>query len=149
MPHCRLARALLVALPWSVWLLAGCTASPPAPGASLYERLGGQAAITAMLDDALGRIAADPRINQRFGAANPDHLKRNLVDLVCARAGGPCVYEGRNMSDAHDGMLIRDDEFDAMMDDIAQSFDKFDVPARERRESLVILGQMRGAVVGH
>ncbi|HSB99945.1 MAG TPA: group 1 truncated hemoglobin [Burkholderiaceae bacterium] len=149
MPHRRLARALLAALPWSLWLLAGCTASPPAPGASLYERLGGQAAIAAMLDDALGRIAADPRISQRFGAANPDHLKRNLVDLVCARAGGPCVYKGRNMADAHDGMQIRDDEFDAMTDDIAQSFDKFKVPTRERRESLAILGQMRGAIVGH
>ena len=124
-------------------------ASGGSSGPSLYERLGGRTAITALLDDAVNNIATDPRVKRRFGNANPEHLKGNLVDLLCERAGGPFVYKGRNMADAHEGMMIRDDEFDALMDDIAKSFDKFKVPAAERRESLAILGQMRGAVVGH
>ncbi|HTP73701.1 MAG TPA: group 1 truncated hemoglobin [Burkholderiaceae bacterium] len=142
-------RAVVAALLSMACLLAGCAPSPPAPGPSLYERLGGRTAITALLDDAVNNIATDPRVKRRFGNANPEHLKGNLVDLLCERAGGPFVYKGRNMADAHEGMMIRDDEFDALMDDIAKSFDKFKVPAAERRESLAILGQMRGAVVGH
>jgi len=142
-------RAVVAALLSMACLLAGCAPSPPAPGPSLYERLGGRTAITALLDDAVNNIATDPRVNRRFGNANPEHLIGNLVDLLCERAGGPFVYKGRNMADAHEGMMIRDDEFDALMDDIAKSFDKFKVPAAERRESLAILGQMRGAVVGH
>ena len=116
---------------------------------SLYQQLGGMAGITAIVDDAIGNIAADPRINQRFRATGANHLKTNLIDLLCQRAGGPCVYAGRNMADAHDGMQIRDDEFDALVQDIAKSFDKFKVPAAERNESLAILNQMRGAIVGH
>jgi len=132
--------------------LTGCSTTPPAQPARdqiLYQQLGGKAGITAIVDDAIGIIATDPRINQRFRATNANHLKTNLIDLLCQRAGGPCVYSGRNMADAHDGMHIRDDEFDALVQDIAKSFDKFKVPAAERNESLAILNQMRGAIVGH
>jgi hemoglobin len=133
-------------------VLASCSATPPAEPAgnqSLYERLGGRPAITALVDDAIGNIAADPRINQRFRNADAHHLKSNLVDLLCLRAGGPCTYAGRNMADAHDGMRIRDDEFDALVDDIAKSLDKLKVPPAERGEALTILNQMKGAIVGH
>lgn len=135
-----------------ICVLAGCSATPPAQPArnqSLYERLGGKAAIAAIVDDAIGNIAADSRINQRFRNADAHHLKDNLVDFLCLRAGGPCVYRGRNMADAHEAMHIRDDEFDALVQDIAKSFDKFKVPAAERAEALTILNQMKSAVVGH
>jgi hemoglobin len=133
-------------------ILGGCTPMPPArpaPDQSLYQRLGGRATITAIVDDALGNIAADPRINQRFRNADAHHLKSDLVDLLCLRAGGPCVYTGRNMADAHEAMHIRDDEFDALVDDIAKSLDKLKVPAAERAEALTILNQMKSAIVGH
>jgi hemoglobin len=130
--------------------LGACTtASAPPPGATLYERLGGRAAIAAVVDDAIANIAADPRINQRFSNAGVPSLTHELVELVCARSGGPCTYRGRDMSAAHEGMQIRDDEFDALVDDLARSLDKFKVPAREQRELLAVLGQMRNAVVGH
>jgi len=127
---------------------AGC-AAPPAQPASLYERIGGRPAIAALIDDAIGNFAADPRINRRFQHADAKHLKENLVDLLCQRAGGPCVYAGRNMADAHDGMQIRDDEFDDLIEDIAKSLAKLRVPTAERREALALLGQMRNAIVGH
>jgi hemoglobin len=146
----RLARTVCAAV--LLGCVIGCSTAPPAQPArdpSLYQQLGGKAGITAIVDDAIGNIAADPRINQRFRATGANHLKTNLIDLLCQRAGGPCVYAGRNMADAHDGMQIRDDEFDALVQDIAKSFDKFKVPAAERNESLAILNQMRGAIVGH
>ena len=129
--------------------LGACTVPPQPAGPSLYERLGGRAAIAAVVDDAVRNMAADARINQRFAQANPNHLRGNLIDLLCQRAGGPCVYRGRNMADAHDGMQIRDDEFDALIEDVAKAMDKHRVPAVERGESLAILQQMRGAIVGH
>ena len=146
----RLVRSAFVAASL-VCAVAGCTTPPPAQPSeqSLYERIGGKAAITAIVDDAIGNIAADPRINRRFGNADAHHLKNNLIDLLCARAGGPCVYTGLNMADAHEAMHIRDDEFDALVEDIAKSLDKFKVPAAERAEALRILNQMKGAIVGH
>ena len=127
-------------------ILAGCAVPRPEP--SLYQRLGGHPALTAVVDDAIGNVSTDPRINQRFANAGPG-LTNNLVELVCARSGGPCVYKGRDMSISHEGMQIRDDEFDALIEDFVKSLDKFKVPAREQRELLAILEQMRNAIVGH
>ena len=125
---------------------------PPKPsvrGPSLYERLGGEAAIGAMVDDAIVNITVDRRINQRFTNTSGPSLKKNLVGLICARTGGPCTYTGRNMADAHEGMFVRDDEFDALVEDMTRSMDKFKVPAREKAEVMVILARLKNSIVGH
>jgi len=133
----------------AVLLAGGACSVVPTPAPSLYQRLGGDDAIAAVVDDATANIAADPRINQRFAGAAIPSLKSKLVTLLCARTGGPCTYTGLDMSSAHEGMNIRDDEFDALVDDLVKSLDKFKVPAREQRELLAMLGQMRNAIVGH
>lgn len=149
MNHRTLSAAVLASL-----LLAtgvACTTAPPPapPTATLYQRLGGHDAIVAVVDDAISNAAADPRIKQRFDPKGLPALKRHLVELICLRSGGPCTYTGKVMSDAHEGMFIRDDEFDAMIEDITVSLDKFKVPPRERAEALAALGQMRNSIVGH
>lgn len=143
--------ALVLAASAALLVLAACATreSGPAATPTLYQRLGGQDAITAVVDDAVDQIAADPRINGRFGGTGIPHLKARLVELLCLRSGGPCVYTGRDMAAAHEGMNIRDDEFDALAQDVARSLAKFKVPAREQDELMRILGQMRNAVVGH
>ena len=126
---------------------SGCATPPPEP--SLYQRLGGLAAINAVVGDAIGNIAADYRINLRFTLAGLPQVKKNLVELVCERTGGPCSYKGADMASAHEGMKIRDDEFDALVEDLVKSFDKFKVPPREKAELVAILGKMKNAIVGH
>ena len=149
-PHRSTTAPMAAVILAAALLLAGCAnraASPP-PDASLYERLGGRAAIGAMVDEAIVRISTDPRINRRFANAGSG-LTGNLVDLICVRSGGPCRYTGHDMAAAHDGMQIRDDEFDALLDDMALSLAAFKVPAREQAELLAALRQMRNAIVGH
>src|SRR5712691_6305210 len=75
---------------------------------SLYDRLGGKPAITAVVDDFVGNVAGDARINQRFANANIPQLKTMLVDQICQAAGGPCTYKGATMKVAHAGMKITD-----------------------------------------
>ena len=62
---------------------------------SLYERLGGIDAIRAVVDDFVGNVAADKRINKFFANTDIVRLKRNLVNQICQGTGGPCVYTGR------------------------------------------------------
>jgi len=145
----RMKTLAFVFAPLIASLVVGACAMAPAPAPSLYQRLGGLDAITAVVDDAIVNIAADARINQRFGSAAIPSLKAKLVELLCARTGGPCTYTGLDMSSAHEDMNIRDDEFDALVDDLVKSLNKFKVPAREQRELLAMLGQMRNAIVGH
>lgn len=139
-----LTTAMLAA---SLALFNGCATQPP-PDQTLYQRLGGRAAIDAVVADSIGNISVDARINRRFVGVGPE-LNKNLADFLCERSGGPCTYTGLNMSAAHEGMMIRDDEFDALVEDMVRSFDKFKVPAREKSEVMVILGKMRNAIVGH
>jgi len=138
-------RAITIATLASLLVFAGCATEPP----SLYQRLGGRAAIEAMVNDSFVNIGADPRINQRFRALDAEKLSRNLVDLVCERTGGPCVYTGKDMSAAHEGMYISDDEFDALVEDMVKSMDKFKMPASEKAEVLALLAKTKNAIVGH
>ncbi len=131
-------------------LVAGCASRESAMMAtkSLYDRLGGQPAITAVVDDFVGNVAADPRINRRFADANIPHLKTMLVDQVCQASGGPCTYTGQTMKAAHKGMKISEAEFNALVEDLVKSLDKFKVGAREKSELLSALGGMKGDIVG-
>ena len=115
---------------------------------SLYDRLGGKPAIQAVVDDFVGNVAGDARINKRFANANVPRLKTMLVDQICEATGGPCKYTGASMVDAHRGMNINDAEFTALVEDLVKSLDKFKVPQQEKTELLTALGGMKGQIVG-
>ena len=116
-------------------------------GGSLYERLGGKDAITAVVDDFVARCAADGRINGKFARTDIPRLKANLVDQVCAAAGGPCTYTGRDMRTTHDGMSVTAGEFDALVGDLIATLDQFGVPEAEKAELLGALAPMRSEIV--
>ena len=128
--------------------LSACGQMEMKKEASLYDRLGGKPAITAVVDDFVGNVAGDSRINGRFANANIPRLKQMLVDQICAASGGPCTYTGRDMVSAHKGMNIRDDEFGALVGDLVKSLDKFKVPEKEKGELLGALGGMKPQIVG-
>src|SRR5262245_41155097 len=114
---------------------------------SLYDRLGGRPAITAVVDDFVADVAADKRINKFFAKANIARLKVRLVEQICQGTGGPCVYKGADMETAHAGLGIRDKDFDALVEDLAKSLKKFKVPAKEQKELVAILAPMRKDIV--
>jgi hemoglobin len=135
--------ALVVAI-----ALEACNDMAMKKEASLYDRLGGKPAISAVVDDFVGNVAADRRINARFASADIPRLKQMLVDQVCAASGGPCTYTGRDMASAHRGMNISEGEFNALVGDLVQSLDKFKVPDKEKGELLAALGGLKGDIVG-
>jgi hemoglobin len=114
----------------------------------LYERLGGLPAIQAVIDDFVANLAADARINKQFAQTDIPRLKKNLVDQVCQATGGPCKYTGLDMKTAHKGMKITDADFNALVEDLAKSLDKFKVPAKEKNELLTALASMKPDIVG-
>ena len=135
-------------------LLAGACASQMDGGmtggmakTSLYDRLGQKPAITAVVDDFVANVAADKRINGRFANANIPRLKTMLVDQICEATGGPCKYTGRSMLDSHRGMNITEAEFNALVEDLVKSLNKFKVPPEEQQQLLTALGGMKGDIV--
>ena len=114
---------------------------------SLYERLGGKEAIVAVIDDFVTNVGQDTRINKYFEGSDIKRLKSQLVDQVCEAAGGPCKYKGQNMKNAHQGMGIKSSEFDALVEDLKKTLDKFKVPTNEQNDLLAVLGPMKKDIV--
>ncbi len=116
-------------------------------GKTLFDRLGGRPAIEAVIDDFLGRVSQDERINAAFAGAHLPRLRQRLVEQVCAASGGPCTYSGRDMKTVHAGMGVTGAQFDALVGHLVATLDKFKVPEKEKGELLSVLGPMRGDIV--
>ena len=119
---------------------------------SLYDRLGGKKSIAAVVDEFVGRVAGDKRINAAFAAtaSDPARLKKfkgNLVDQICMASGGPCKYKGKDMKTAHMGMGITTADFNALVEDLVGALDKFNVGAHEKDQLLGALGPMKSDIV--
>ncbi len=128
-------------------LLTACSGMQSTSQKSLYERLGGKPAIQAVVDDFIGNVAADNRINGFFANTNIPRLNMMLVNQICEATGGPCKYEGRSMKAAHAGMGVQDSHFNALVEDMVKSLDKFNVPTKEKNELLTALAAMKGDIV--
>ena len=116
-------------------------------GGSLFERLGGKDAISAVVDAFVARCAADGRINGKFARTDVPRLKANLVDQICAATGGPCTYSGRDMRTTHDGMAVTGGEFDVLVGALVATLDQFGVGEAEKAELLGALAPMRADIV--
>jgi len=160
----KIFAAMLLALPLAVTISCSGNkdAAPPTPAAqpetpspseaaapqkTLYERLGGEAAIKAVVDEFVANVGADTRINQYFANANLDRLKGHLVNQIGQASGGPQQYTGRDMKTAHAGMGIDEPAFNALVEDLVKALDKFSVPEQEKSELLAVLGPMKGDIV--
>lgn len=119
----------------------------PASTKSLFDRLGGLPAITAVVDELVTLTTTDRRIKDRFFNADPVSLKKELVDFVCVATGGPCKYTGKDMVTVHSGMELVEEEFDALVEDLVAALDKFEVPEKEKGELLGALGPLKPQIV--
>ena len=124
------------------------------PGkASLYERLGGVYAIAAVVDDFVDRLMDDPRLNANPKVDAAHHrvpragFKYLVTEQVCWAAGGPQQYTGRSMRESHAELDITAAEWEAFLDDLDQTFDRFGVPAAERSELLAIVESTKADIV--
>lgn len=120
---------------------------PVAAQDSLYTRLGGNAAITAVVDEFLANVVADARINKFFANVDAARLRTLLIEQIGAATGGPEVYTGRDMKTTHAGMGITDADFNALVEDLVKALDKFSVPEKEKTELLTALAGLKGDIV--
>ena len=114
---------------------------------SLYDRLGGVDAITAVVRAVVDRQMTDDRISQKFARTNEDRLIKEFVDMICQATGGPCTYTGRNMTEAHHDMGVTGGEWDAFVEDVVAVLNDFKVGKAEQDELLNLLAPMRPEIV--
>ncbi len=132
--------------------------------ASLYERLGGVFAISAVVDRFSDALIENPIVGQ--GSSNPalrDWHTNNLGRLpglkfmrtlwVCNVSGGPFEYVGTEpgstplgLEEAHREFRISSEEFDEVAAVLAQTLDAFEIPEAEKGEVLSAFAAHKGEV---
>jgi len=123
------------------------------PEPTLYERLGGVYSIAVVVDDLVDRVMSDARLNKNplvdeaHHKVPPPGFKYLVTEMVCWATGGPQKYSGRSMADSHQHLKITADEWEAFIDDVSQTLNKFGVPAKEQGELQAIVASTRGDIV--
>lgn len=117
---------------------------------TLYARLGGYDAIAAVAEDLVARLMADPGLGRYWKHRGADGVRREkqlLANFLCASAGGPLHYTGRDMKTSHRGMGISQSDWKTFIGHVEATLDKFRVPARERAEVLAFVDSTKADIV--
>lgn len=120
---------------------------------SLYDRLGGVYNIATVVDDLIERLSVNEILNANLAIKEARDrvpkagLKFHLTALVCQATGGPEMYTGRSMTEAHQHLNITEEEWEAMRADFKETLDKFQVPENEQNELFAIVESTKGDIV--
>jgi hemoglobin len=132
------------------WLLAGTmlllclSAHADEP---LFFRMGGEAKLKAAVDELVVVMLADERINFVFAETDLTRFKHLLYTQLCELAGGPCIYDGRDMHTAHAKLPISNAHFNALTEDLYIAFDRAGVSYALQNQMVALLAPMQRDIV--
>ncbi len=117
---------------------------------TLYARLGGYDAISAVVHNLLDRLMADETLGRFWQNRGTDGINREkqlLIDYLCQSAGGPILYTGRENVTSHKGMGISEQDWANFTDHLKATLIHFDVPARETDDVLTFIESTKQDIV--
>ena len=117
---------------------------------TLYERLGGYDAISAVVNDLIPRLASDSELARFWNNRGEDGINREkqlLIDYLCANAGGPLLYTGRDNKTSHKGMGVTDSDWAKFSGHLNATLDAFQVPDQERTDVLGFIESTKADIV--
>jgi hemoglobin len=117
-------------------------------GSTIFDEIGGQPAVTAVVDAFHQRVVADPELTSYFDSRDMARLKAHQRALVSVALGGTGEeYNGRMMHPAHSGLSITNGAFDRVLDHLLAALADVGVPAASSAKILAILRPLRSDVV--
>jgi len=114
---------------------------------SLYERIGGEAAVDAAVDVFYRKVLSDPRIAEFFDSVDMDLQRAKQKAFLTYAFGGPNHYSGKDLRAAHAHMKLTDQHFDAVVEHLAATLTELGVPAEHIAEVAAIAASVRGHVL--
>ncbi len=120
--------------------------------ASLFERIGGDAAINAAVDLFYDKVLSDYRINRFFDNTDMPKQVDHLKAFMTLAFGGPNQYSGRSLRDGHARLVkmgLNDSHFDAVIQQFVATLQELSVPEQLLTESVALVESVRGEVLGH
>lgn len=149
----------LILIPLTALSVAVLTGVAPAQDdavekeASLYERLGGVYSIATVVDELIERLLvseilnANPLIDEARKQVPKAGVKFRLTALICQLSGGPEVYNGRSMKDAHGHLNINEEQWNEMVQIFVATLNDLKVPEKEQGELLALVGPTKTDIV--
>jgi hemoglobin len=139
--------ARLVSACLAAFTLAACATQPEAGSVTLYQELGGEQGVDALVDEMLLNVIEDERVGEIFANSNLARLRRLLAEQVCSLADGPCTYSGFSMRESHRGMAVTEVEFNAVVQALADALDELEVAVATQNRLLARLAPLRDDIV--
>src|SRR5262245_45237054 len=100
----------------SLWLALAMLCSSAHADDSLYTRMGGAQNVSAVVNELIDKVSADPKLKRSFEDVDTTKVKEHLLQQICQLSGGGCQYEGDSMRDTHGGLGITQAEFYGMVE---------------------------------
>ncbi|MTD54652.1 group I truncated hemoglobin [Amycolatopsis pithecellobii] len=114
---------------------------------SIYDQIGGQEALSAVVDEFYIRVLADSELAPYFAGANLNRLKGKQVEFFAGALGGPDHYAGLSMRDAHRGRGIGQAQFDRVATLLSESLLDAGVPQNLVDQILAAVAPLAGDIV--
>jgi hemoglobin len=138
-------RVALIAAAASI--LCGMTVGARAAQPSLYDRLGGEPVMTAVVSETIDQVVADPKLNASFKGTDIGRVKRLIVEQICDISGGGCHYSGDTMRDVHADHNVTQAQFFGLVEILRSALRRHHVPLRARNQLLALLAPMAPDVI--
>lgn len=97
---------------------------------SVYDQIGGQAAVDAAVDIFYRRVLADPVISHFFDTVDMDRQIGKQKAFLTMAFGGPNKYSGKDMREAHKHMKLTEEHFSAVAGHLKGTLEELNVPAQ-------------------
>ena len=131
----------------SLFFASTSIAQTVASSDQLYQAFGEKAGLVVLMDDFMERLVTDARTAPYFKAANQQRIKAQLVEQLCALAGGPCVYSGADMKSSHLSLGIKKSDFHALVEVLQHSMDAKGIAFYKQNEMLALLAPMNRDII--
>ena len=114
---------------------------------SIYEAIGGEPALVAVVDDFYVRVLDDPQLAGFFAGTNMPKLKGKQVEFFAAALGGPDIYQGSTMRQVHAGRGISQADFDKVAFHLVGSLAAAGVPGETINQIVTAIAPLAGEIV--
>ncbi len=114
---------------------------------TLFEKLGGSAAIEAVVMAFYKRVLGDPDLQGFFAKTDMDKQTRSQIAFLTMALGGPNEYNGRPMKAAHDGMGITEMHFDKVAGHLVDTLKSVGVCDDDVNEVVALIGPLKKQIV--
>ena len=118
---------------------------------SLYEQIGGEAAVNAAVDIFYRKVLKDNRIKHFFDGVDMAKQAAKQKAFLTMAFGGPHNYTGEDMRKGHAHLVARglnDSHFDAVMENLGATLTELNVPANLIAQAAAIAESTRNDVLG-